>query len=157
MPPKAPAKYVRVVCVVFCSLCCVFCFLLFHSFSFSWRPLLLLVSVFWLHLLEKTHILVEYSVLTRRTLCINTHTLTQNLTRTRIIISLSIYIIINDSHPAYSDMIKAAISTLKERSGTSLPALKKYIEGNFNVPDNYNVVLKRVLKSMVSSGKLVKV
>mmetsp|Transcript_12578 Transcript_12578/g.33475 ORF Transcript_12578/g.33475 Transcript_12578/m.33475 type:complete len:99 (+) Transcript_12578:190-486(+) len=61
------------------------------------------------------------------------------------------------NHPSYGDMIKAAISTLKERSGTSLPALKKYIEGNFNVPDNYNVVLKRVLKSMVSSGKLVKV
>ena len=145
-----------VLCFALCVVFFVFCFFIrFHCFS--WRPLLLLVSVFSLHLLEKTHILVEYSVLTRRTLCINTHTLTQNLTRTRIIISLSLSIIFNDSHPSYGDMIKAAISTLKERSGTSLPALKKYIEGNFNVPDNYNVVLKRVLKSMVSSGKLVKV
>lgn len=37
MPPKAPAKYVRVVCVVFCSLCVVFCSLCLCVFCFFIR------------------------------------------------------------------------------------------------------------------------
>ena len=53
MPPKAPAKYVHIVLCVLCFALCVV-FFVFHCFS--WRPLLLLVSVFSLHLLEKTHI-----------------------------------------------------------------------------------------------------
>ena len=44
MPPKAPAKYVRVVCVVFCSLCCVFCFLFFHSFSLFFMASVVIVG-----------------------------------------------------------------------------------------------------------------
>ena len=32
--------------------------------------------------------------------------------------------------PAYADMIKEAITTLKERGGSSLPAIKKYLIAN---------------------------
>ena len=44
------------------------------------------------------------------------------------------------SHPAYKEMIQAAVSTLKERGGSSRKAILKYILGT-----NWNLVLKLVL------------
>ncbi|KAI9486908.1 MAG: linker histone H1 and H5 family-domain-containing protein [Benjaminiella poitrasii] len=36
-------------------------------------------------------------------------------------------------HPPYESMIKAAVSNLKERKGSSRPAIKRYILANFKV------------------------
>lgn len=58
-------------------------------------------------------------------------------------------------HPAFSDMVKTAIATLKERNGSSRQAILKYIQGNFKVGSNADTVVKRSLKSMVKDGKLV--
>jgi len=51
-------------------------------------------------------------------------------------------------HPAYKDMIKEAILTLKDRNGSSRQALKKYIQSNFkikaaNFETQFNAALKR--------------
>lgn len=37
------------------------------------------------------------------------------------------------AHPPTSEMVIKAIVTLKERSGSSLPAIKKYIAANYKV------------------------
>lgn len=37
------------------------------------------------------------------------------------------------AHPPTSEMVMKAIVTLKERSGSSLPAIKKYIAANYKV------------------------
>ncbi|KAI9318112.1 linker histone H1 and H5 family-domain-containing protein [Dichotomocladium elegans] len=37
------------------------------------------------------------------------------------------------SHPSYEAMIKAAILALKERKGSSRPAIKKYILANYKL------------------------
>ena len=37
------------------------------------------------------------------------------------------------THPPTSSMVKAAIKALKERKGSSLPALKKYIAAEYKV------------------------
>jgi hypothetical protein len=37
------------------------------------------------------------------------------------------------AHPPTSEMVMKAIVTLKERSGSSLPAIKKYIGANYKV------------------------
>ena len=58
-------------------------------------------------------------------------------------------------HPAYVDMIKAAISALKERGGSSRQAIAKHIGANYKVGDNLNVQLKLALKRAVASGKLL--
>lgn len=57
-------------------------------------------------------------------------------------------------------MVKDAIATLKERTGSSLPAIKKYIEGKYgkDIHDkNFAKTLSQVLKTFVKSGKLVKI
>ena len=57
-------------------------------------------------------------------------------------------------HPPYSDMIKAAILTLKERSGSSRQAIEKYILANYKVADT-GPHLKTALKKMTATGKLL--
>jgi histone H1/5 len=37
------------------------------------------------------------------------------------------------AHPPSSDMVLKAIVTLKERQGSSLPAIKKYVSANYKV------------------------
>jgi len=39
-------------------------------------------------------------------------------------------------HPPYKEMVKEAILALKERNGSSRPALKKYIKANYKGVDN---------------------
>ena len=46
-------------------------------------------------------------------------------------------------HPKYSDMIKAAILALKERTGSSRQAIVKYIKENYKVGDNAGVHVRR--------------
>ena len=57
-------------------------------------------------------------------------------------------------HPKYSEMIESAISTLKERTGSSRQAIVKYIKANYKVGDNCEVHVKMALKRGVASGSL---
>lgn len=58
-------------------------------------------------------------------------------------------------HPQYSAMIKDAIAALKERNGSSIQAIKKYILANNKVGTNASVVVNRTLKNMVKKGSVV--
>ena len=57
-------------------------------------------------------------------------------------------------HPKYIDMIKAAITALKERNGSSRQAIAKYIKANYKVGDSADVHVKMALKRAVASGAL---
>ena len=61
------------------------------------------------------------------------------------------------AHPKYIDMVKAAIGSLKEKTGSSKQAILKYIIANYKVGDNVNSVnshLRTALKSGVAKGFL---
>ena len=58
-------------------------------------------------------------------------------------------------HPKYSDMIKAAILALKERTGSSRQAIVKYIKENYKVGDNAGVHVRTALKKMLTAKLLV--
>lgn len=58
-------------------------------------------------------------------------------------------------HPKYIDMVKAALSALKERKGSSRQAIVKYIKANYNVGDNCDVHIKMALKRGSLSGDLI--
>lgn len=60
------------------------------------------------------------------------------------------------SHPPTQQMVDAAIKTLKERGGSSLMAIKKYIAATYKVDvQKLAPFIKKYLKSAVVSGKLV--
>lgn len=60
------------------------------------------------------------------------------------------------SHPKVADMVNAAIQELKERGGSSLQAIKKYISANYKVDaDKLAPFIKKYLRSAVVSGGLV--
>lgn len=60
------------------------------------------------------------------------------------------------SHPKTSDMVLAAIKNLKERGGSSLQAIKKYIAANYKVDaEKLAPFIRKCLKSAVASGTLV--
>ena len=61
------------------------------------------------------------------------------------------------AHPKYEDMVKAAILALKDRNGSSVPAIAKYLAANYKLPDNFKKILSTQLKNLVKSGKLLKV
>jgi hypothetical protein len=55
-------------------------------------------------------------------------------------------------------MVKEAITTLKERSGSSLPAIKKVMSAKHpSLPAGWEKVLNLQLKKLTESKKLVKV
>merc|ERR1711956_196746 len=56
----------------------------------------------------------------------------------------------------YSELIKAALLGLKERNGSSLAAIKKYMATNFPAAKN-DLALKNALKFGVSKGMFIKV
>uniref|UniRef100_F1LAA1 Histone H1.X n=1 Tax=Ascaris suum TaxID=6253 RepID=F1LAA1_ASCSU len=61
------------------------------------------------------------------------------------------------SHPAYGDMVKAAVVALKEKKGSSRAAILKYILQHYKVGDNLTAVnahLRQALKRGVSTGAL---
>ena len=60
-------------------------------------------------------------------------------------------------HPKYSDMVLEAIIQLRKRNGASLPAIKKYMEEKYELPETYNTHLKLAMKKLVEEDKLVKV
>lgn len=60
------------------------------------------------------------------------------------------------THPPTSQMVDAAIKTLKERGGSSLLAIKKYLAANYKVDaDKLAPFIKKHLKSSVESGKYI--
>ncbi|KAL6651243.1 hypothetical protein ACP70R_010168 [Stipagrostis hirtigluma subsp. patula] len=63
------------------------------------------------------------------------------------------------SHPPYFEMIKEAISALKERTGSSAHAIAKYMEEKHgaSLPANYKKMLSIQLRGFAAKGKLVKV
>ena len=61
------------------------------------------------------------------------------------------------AHPKYEDMVKAAILALKDKKGSSVPAIAKYLAANFKLPANFKKVLSTQLKNLVKAGKLLKI
>ncbi|KAK6929855.1 Linker histone H1/H5, domain H15 [Dillenia turbinata] len=62
------------------------------------------------------------------------------------------------SHPTYMEMVKDAILSLKERTGSSQYAIAKFIEEKQkSLPPNFKKLLSVQIKKLVASGKLVKV
>ena len=60
------------------------------------------------------------------------------------------------AHPPTSEMVKAAIAGLKERKGSSLAAIKKYIAANYKVDvEKLAPFIRRFIKKAVADGKLV--
>ena len=58
-------------------------------------------------------------------------------------------------HPSTASMVNAAIKNLKERKGSSLAAIKKYIAANYKVDVNKLApFIRRYLKKAVADGKL---
>ncbi|XP_068737217.1 histone H1-like [Montipora capricornis] len=57
-------------------------------------------------------------------------------------------------HPPYFDMIKAAISALKERGGSSRQGIEKYIKSNYKIREVGSYV-KMALKRAAANGKLL--
>ena len=58
-------------------------------------------------------------------------------------------------HPKYIEMVAAAITSLKERNGSSRQAIVKYIKANYKVGDSSDTHIKLALKRGVQSGALV--
>nr|XP_036229938.1 histone H1-like [Bactrocera oleae] len=60
------------------------------------------------------------------------------------------------THPPTQQMVDASIKNLKERGGSSLLAIKKYISATYKC-DSQKLApfIKRYLKSAVTSGKLI--
>ncbi|XP_077283344.1 histone H1-like [Arctopsyche grandis] len=61
------------------------------------------------------------------------------------------------THPKTSEMVNNAISDLKERGGSSLQAIKKFISANYKVDaDKLAPFIRKYLKGAVDSGTLVR-
>jgi len=61
------------------------------------------------------------------------------------------------THPKFIEMIVAAITALKERTGSSRQAISKYIKANYKVSDNADSNIKIQLRRGVASGQLKQV
>ena len=62
------------------------------------------------------------------------------------------------AHPKYEVMIADAISSLKDRTGSSAPAIAKFVEGKYTgLPVNWKKLMSVQLKRLAESGKLVRV
>lgn len=62
---------------------------------------------------------------------------------------------VKPAHPPTADMVNAAIAGLKERGGSSLQAIKKYIAANYKADsEKLAPFIKKYLKSAVASGTL---
>ncbi|KAL4708224.1 hypothetical protein ACJJTC_014514 [Scirpophaga incertulas] len=60
------------------------------------------------------------------------------------------------THPKTSEMVNSAIMELKERSGSSLQAIKKYIAAQYKVDaEKLAPFIRKYLKSAVESGALI--
>ena len=60
-------------------------------------------------------------------------------------------------NPTYLEMVKEAITDMKERNGSSLIAIAKYIENKYNVVNTFRSRLKYALKKAITDGKIVQI
>ena len=59
------------------------------------------------------------------------------------------------AHPPVAEMVTAAIAALKDRKGSSLAAIKKYVAGNYKVDvERIAPSIRRFLKAAVEKGAL---
>ena len=58
------------------------------------------------------------------------------------------------SHPPYNEMVVAAITALKERSGSSRQKIIKYIRDHYTVSEGFETHVKLALKRGVTKGTL---
>lgn len=58
-------------------------------------------------------------------------------------------------HPKFAEMVKLAILALKERNGSSVQAIEKYIRANFKVGDNARQHIKTALKRGEANGQFI--
>ncbi|XP_020592152.1 histone H1-like [Phalaenopsis equestris] len=65
----------------------------------------------------------------------------------------------SSAHPTYLEMIGEAVTSLKERTGSSQYAITKFIEDKHksHLPSNFSKLLLVQLRKFVASGKLTKV
>ncbi|KAL8476440.1 hypothetical protein ACS0TY_028928 [Phlomoides rotata] len=63
------------------------------------------------------------------------------------------------AHPTYFEMIKEALTALKEKSGSSPYAIAKYMEDKHKavLPANFRKILGLQLKNSATKGKLIKI
>jgi histone H1/5 len=63
------------------------------------------------------------------------------------------------AHPSYLLMVKEAIGSLKERTGSSQYAIAKYLEDTYktNLPPNFKKTLSIQLRNLTKQGKIYKV
>jgi len=62
------------------------------------------------------------------------------------------------AHPPCAEMVLAAVAALKDRKGSSLAAIKKYISANYNCDiEKLNTHIKTAVKNCVAKGSLVQV
>ncbi|KFK23041.1 hypothetical protein AALP_AAs67754U000100, partial [Arabis alpina] len=60
------------------------------------------------------------------------------------------------AHPKTAEMVNSAIKSLKERGGSSLQAIKKYITANYKTDaEKLSPFIKKYIKGAVASGALV--
>lgn len=60
------------------------------------------------------------------------------------------------THPKVSEMVNNAIRSLKERGGSSLQAIKKYMAANYKLDINrMTPFIRKYLKSAVANGELI--
>jgi hypothetical protein len=63
---------------------------------------------------------------------------------------------VKPTHPPTSQMVQAAIKSLKERGGSSSQAIKKYIAANYKVDvEKLSPFIRKYLKNAVASGQLI--
>ena len=58
-------------------------------------------------------------------------------------------------HPPYKNMVKKAVSDLKEKGGSSRAAIVKYIASHYKVGENNAVLVRGALKRMIAKKELV--
>ena len=63
---------------------------------------------------------------------------------------------VKPNHPPTAEMVNSAIQSLKERNGSSLQAIKKYLSSNYKIDaDKLGPFIKKYLKSSVTNGNLL--
>lgn len=63
---------------------------------------------------------------------------------------------VKPAHPPTAEMVNSAITTLKERGGSSLQAIKKYLSSNYKIDaEKLAPFIKKYLRSAVVGGQLI--
>lgn len=63
---------------------------------------------------------------------------------------------VKPSHPPTAEMVNNAIKSLKERGGSSLQAIKKYLTSNYKIDaEKLAPFIKKYLKGAVTTGQLI--